>query len=142
MGVKQSEERRKGGGEEEKKGEKREIGVSGSETEPTAARRDGHREAVGQRSGAEQWGRAVGWGWGRGGGPVGALTEAEEERIHTHPKDAEEAVGDEVGAHQHRLWGNRVVMGRERRGAAPHGQRPLVNAPWPTPHGQQSLDNP
>lgn len=31
------------------------------------------------------------------------LTEAEEEGVHTHAVDAEEAVGDEVGAHDHRL---------------------------------------
>lgn len=33
------------------------------------------------------------------------LTEAEEERVHAHGVDAEEAVGDEVGAHHHRLQG-------------------------------------
>lgn len=37
------------------------------------------------------------------------LTEAEEEGVHAHAIDAEEAVGDEVGAHDHRLeekrWG-------------------------------------
>lgn len=31
------------------------------------------------------------------------LTEAEEERIHTHGVHAEEAMGDEVGSHDHRL---------------------------------------
>lgn len=31
------------------------------------------------------------------------LTEAEEQRIHTHGVHAEEAVGDEVGSHDHRL---------------------------------------
>lgn len=33
------------------------------------------------------------------------LTEAEEERVHAHGVDAEEAVGDEVGAHHHCLQG-------------------------------------
>lgn len=33
------------------------------------------------------------------------LTETEEERVHAHGVDAEEAVGDEVGAHHHRLQG-------------------------------------
>lgn len=31
------------------------------------------------------------------------LTEAEEKRIHTHGVHAEEAMGDEVGSHYHRL---------------------------------------
>lgn len=31
------------------------------------------------------------------------LTEAEEEGVHAHAVDAEEPVGDEVGAHDHRL---------------------------------------
>lgn len=33
------------------------------------------------------------------------LTEAEEECVHAHGVDAEEAVGDEIGAHHHRLQG-------------------------------------
>lgn len=35
------------------------------------------------------------------------LTEAQEQRVHAHAVDAEEAVGDEVGAHDHRLEGKR-----------------------------------
>lgn len=31
------------------------------------------------------------------------LTEAEEQRIHTHGIHAEEAMGDEIGPHYHRL---------------------------------------
>lgn len=31
------------------------------------------------------------------------LTEAEEQRVHTHGVHAEEAMGDEVGSHDHRL---------------------------------------
>ena len=34
------------------------------------------------------------------------LTEAEEEGVHTHRVHAEEPVGDEVGAHDHRLQGH------------------------------------
>ena len=85
---------------------------------------------MGQSCGELTWG---GGSWGAGG----QLTEAEEEGVHTHPKDAEEAVGDEVGAQQHRLWGNGAVMGG--RGAAPGGQQPLVSSPWPTLHGQPPL---
>lgn len=29
----------------------------------------------------------------------GALTEAEEERVHTHAKNTEEATGDDIGPH-------------------------------------------
>lgn len=59
-------------------------------------------------------GQTPGSRWLWGGGEVllpsgGTLTEAEEEGVHAHAIDAEEAVGDEVGAHDHRLeekrWG-------------------------------------
>lgn len=35
--------------------------------------------------------------------PSQTLTEAEEEGVHTHAVHAEEPVGNEVGAHDHRL---------------------------------------
>ena len=35
--------------------------------------------------------------------PSQTLTEAEEEGVHAHAVHAEEPVGDEVGAHDHRL---------------------------------------
>lgn len=34
------------------------------------------------------------------------LTEAEEERVHTHGVDTEETMGDEVGSHHYRLSGH------------------------------------
>lgn len=34
------------------------------------------------------------------------LTEAEEQRVHTHGVHTEEAMGDEVGSHYHRLQQN------------------------------------
>lgn len=33
----------------------------------------------------------------------GSLTEAEEQRVHTHAVDTEEAMGNQVGADDHRL---------------------------------------
>lgn len=39
----------------------------------------------------------------------GTLTEAEEERVHTHPKDAEEAAGDDVGSHDGGLQETRLT---------------------------------
>lgn len=51
--------------------------------------------------------------WGEGGqGPwwaevKGSLTETEEQCIHTHAVDAEEAMCDQVGANDHRLFKRR-----------------------------------
>lgn len=41
------------------------------------------------------------------GGIVLILTEAKEEGVHAHAVDTEEPVGDEVGAHDHRLQGGK-----------------------------------
>lgn len=51
-------------------------------------------------------GKAGEWGAQPNCSPAGtglALTEAEEEGVHAHPIDTEEPVGNEVGAHDHRL---------------------------------------
>lgn len=50
--------------------------------------------------------------WGVGGGFVLLLTETKEQGVHTHAVDAEEAVGNEVGAHDHRLQESNALTPR------------------------------
>lgn len=58
--------------------------------------------------------KASNWtlGCGRGISQILVLTEAKEQGVHAHAVHAEEAVGDEVGAHDHRLQESNTLTPR------------------------------
>ena len=60
--------------------------------------------------------------------PRRPLTEAEEEGVHAHAIHAEEPVGDEVGAHDHRLKGEIVRSRRDLAAAKSAKPRSLGRA--------------
>lgn len=72
------------------------AGESGGREEEKGEKNHGANPEPGQRD-------PNGTGWGDREPTAGPLTEAEEEGVHAHAVDAEEAVGDQVGAHDHRL---------------------------------------
>lgn len=79
-----------------------------------------------------------------------SLTEAEEERIHTHAENAEEAAGDDVGPHDGGLedtrpvgvigflWG--VGGGAAERGVTHHDGQPVIVEMGALKVSTQSLD--
>lgn len=64
-----------------------------------------------------------GKGWAKG-----SLTEAEEQRVHTHAIDTEESMGNQVGADDHRLGkGNQAVSTPAPRSTPSIPHPPMLN---------------
>ena len=63
------------------------------------------------------------------GGDEGLLTETEEQCVHTHAVDTEEAVGNQVGADDHRLGKERQAVSTP---ASAQGNPPLTTMSLPS----------